>query len=209
MDIRSYKNIIFDLGGVILDIDPHKTVDSFAHYVYKNPNAKANSLYQKIVDGNLLMDYEKGTIDDNEFRTLLCQKLDIEISDEQFDNAFNAMLLNYTKARIDLLLNLAKTHNLYLLSNTCHIHYIFYNNLLKREFGLSDLSVLFKKIFLSFEMGVRKPSANIYHQLIEQADIKPNESVFIDDNELNVQTATSVGIQSIHKPAQVDLINLF
>lgn len=209
MNIQSYSNIIFDLGGVILDIDPHKTVDAFAKHVYKKPNSEANHLYQKIVDGTLLMDYEKGNISDNEFRTALCQKLDIEITDEQFDDAFNAMLLNYTRERLDLLLKLSEHHNLFLLSNTCSIHYAWYNNLIRKEYGIDGLSVLFKKMFLSFEMGMRKPDVKIYRTVLEQAGIDATDSVFIDDSEPNVLAAQSAGIHGIHKPASVDLIDIF
>jgi len=209
MDIRSYKNIIFDLGGVILNIDPQKTVDAFAHQVYKNHNAEISHLYQKIVEGTLLIEYEKGNIDDHDFRASLCQKLDIELSTEQFDAAFNAMLLNYTKERIDLILSLSKTHNVYLLSNTCHIHYEFYNNLIRKEFGLNGLTDLFKKMFLSFEMGLRKPDVNIYRTLLEEAGIDAADSVFIDDSEPNVRGAQMAGITGIHKPANIDLISIF
>lgn len=209
MDIKSYKNIILDLGGVIIDIDPLKAVEAFANYAYKAGNGDINQLYEKIVTGTLLMDYEKGKVSDDEFRSALNHRLDLELSDMKFDEAFNALLLDYTTDRLKLLTELKKTHNIYLLSNTCHIHYQFYNNLLKEKYGYADLKDLFDKTFLSFEMGLRKPDTKIYKTALDQAHIKAEETIFIDDSLQNVEAAEVVGIKGLHKPQEVDLVSLF
>ena len=209
MDIRSYKNIIFDLGGVIIDIDPEKAVEAFAKHVYKTQSPNGRQLYNKIVNGMLLMDYEKGEINDAQFRSALNERLDITLSDEDFDRAFNALLLDYTQERLRLLESLKKTHKIFLLSNTCHIHFVHYNQLLKDKYGYSDLSDLFDRMFLSFEMGMRKPDTRIFQKVIDAAAINPGESVFIHDSLQNVEAARSVGLGGFHKPQEVDLITIF
>jgi epoxide hydrolase-like predicted phosphatase len=209
MDIKSYKNIIFDLGGVIIDIDPLKAVEAFASYVYKAGNGDVKQLYEKIVNGTLLMDYEKGNINDEEFRNALNDRLDINLTNEKFDEAFNALLLDYTPERLQLLTELKKSHNIYLLSNTCHIHFEYYNNLLKEKYGYSDLKDLFDQAFVSFEMGLRKPDTKIYKTVLEQANLKAEESIFIDDSLQNVEAAEMVGIKGYHKPQEVDLVTIF
>lgn len=209
MDIKSYKNIIFDLGGVIIDIDPLKAVEAFANYAYKEGNGDINQMYDRIVNGTLLMDYEKGKISDADFRNALNDKLDLELSDEKFDEAFNALLLDYTSDRLKLLTELKKSHSIYLLSNTCHIHYQFYNNLLKTKYGYSDLKDLFDQTFLSFEMGMRKPDVKIYNTVLDQAKLNPAETIFIDDSLQNIEAAEIVGIKGYHKPQEVDLVTLF
>lgn len=209
MDIKSYKNIIFDLGGVIIDIDPLKAVEAFANYAYKEGNGDINQMYEKIVNGTLLMDYEKGKINDADFRVALNDKLDLELSDKKFDEAFNALLLDYTSERLKLLIELKKTHNIYLLSNTCHIHYQHYNNLLKEKYGFSDLKDVFHKTYLSFEMGLRKPDIKIYKMVLEDAKINAEDTIFIDDSLQNVEAAEMSGIKGLHKPQEVDLVTLF
>src|SRR6056297_1994298 len=209
IDIRSYKNIIFDLGGVIIDIDPEKAVEAFAKHVYKAHSPNGQQLYNKIVNGTLLMDYEKGEINDAQFRSALNERLDITLADEAFDRAFNALLLDYTQERLRLLESLKKTHNIFLLSNTCHIHFVHYNQLLKDKYGYSDLSALFDRMFLSFEMGLRKPDIRIFNQVIKETGINPAESVFIDDSLQNVEAARSAGLGGLHKPQEVDLTTIF
>jgi FMN phosphatase YigB (HAD superfamily) len=209
MNLQNVKNIIFDLGGVILDIDPNKTVKAFASHLYKKPETELRQLYTKIVEGVHLIDYEKGKTSDAEFRSQLCHKLDVNLSDDQFDKAFNAMLLDYTDERISLLQDLGKKFNLYLLSNTCHIHYLWYNNLLQANYDVEELSVLFKKTYLSFEMGMRKPDLKIYQTVLNDAGLVAEETVFIDDSLQNVKAAEAVGIKGIHKPATTDLVTLF
>ena len=155
------------------------------------------------------MDYEKGKINDKDFRVALNDKLDLELSEDKFDEAFNAMLLDYTSKRLDLLVNLKKTHKIFLLSNTCHIHFQFYNNLLKSKYGYSDLKNMFDQTFLSFELGLRKQDTKIYKTVLEKANINPEETVFIDDSLQNIEAAEIVGIKGIHKPQELDLVSLF
>ena len=209
MDIRAYKNIIFDLGGVIIDIDPGKAVDAFAKHIYKTQSPYGKLLYNKIVNGTLLMDYEKGLIDDAQFRDALNDRLDIALTDHEFDRAFNALLLDYTPERLSMLESLKKTHKIFLLSNTCHIHFVHYNKLLREKYGYNDLSDLFEKMFLSYEMGMRKPDTRFFNQVIKEAGIKPAESVFIDDSLQNVEAARSVGLGGLHKPQEVELTTVF
>ncbi len=208
MNIRSYQNVIFDLGGVIIDIDPQRAVDAFAHHVYKKNAGNVAELYNKIVEGTLLMDYEKGLIDDGMFREKLNEKLEIQLSDEVFDEAFNALLIDYKAPRLKIIEELRKNHKVYLLSNTCHIHYQFYNRLLIDKYGYTDLSDLFEKMYLSFEMGMRKPDTRIFKEVIKDAGLNPKETVFVDDSLQNIEAARAAGLTGIHKPQNIELTSI-
>ncbi len=208
MNIRSYQNIIFDLGGVIIDIDPQRAVDAFANHVYKKNTGNIAELYDKIVEGTLLMDYEKGLIDDKAFREKLNEKLEIELSDNTFDEAFNALLIDYKMPRLKAIESLRKNHRVFLLSNTCHIHYQFYNRLLMDKYGYKDLSDLFEKMYLSFEMGMRKPDTRIFKEVIKDAGLKPEHTVFVDDSLQNIEAARAAGLAGIHKPQNIELTSI-
>src|SRR5579872_3080509 len=112
------KNIIFDLGGVIINIDYKLTSLAFNKLGAKN----FDQAYSQMSQNKLFDDFETGKISSEVFRKLLKEKLQLSISDEQFDNAWNAMLLDIPIKRLLLIKELKKSYKVYLLSNTNDIH---------------------------------------------------------------------------------------
>lgn len=188
----SMKNIIFDLGNVIIDIDFSRTFKALA--------ALSNNLSwedgERIVkEKQLWVNYEKGLLSDQQFRDALRQELNIIATDEQIDVAFNALLLDIDPRRIELLKRLRKKYKIFVLSNTSHIHIIDVEKILFRCTGEKHLADLFDHLFLSYEMGKVKPHVDIYEAVLAQAGIEAHETLFLDDMLVNLEGAATLGIQ--------------
>ena len=214
-NLDGIKNIIFDLGGVLLNIDFEKTFDAFEALGIKN----SRGLHDRADVMKLFLELECGKVERTEFlrRFRDAGKLSSPsdkdrfgwISDEQIISAFNALLLDYPPERIRLVQELNKKYRVFLLSNTNAIHVEYYNSMLKREFGIENLDHLMEKAFYSNDLGCRKPDKEIYLKVLQQADIKAEETLFIDDNEENVRAAESLGIRAIKVDKKKTVIEVF
>ena len=87
--------------------------------------------------------------------------------------------------------------------------FLHYNQLIRDKYGYKNLADLFEKLFLSFEMGMRKPDPRIFRKVVQVTGINPSESVFIDDSRQNVEAAKSIGLAGVHKPQEIDLTEIF
>ncbi|MEO6903200.1 MAG: HAD family phosphatase [Bacteroidia bacterium] len=192
IDINNYKNIIFDLGGVILNIDYNLTVKAFAQLTTSN----FDSLFSKAKQTNLFDLFEKGEITPVEFRKKLRSQLNCELADEAVDDCWNALLLDLPIERLHLLQKLASKHRIFLLSNTNEIHINRFNIYLKERFNVADLSTYFEKVYLSYEVGMRKPDEEIFYKVLNDNNLKPEETLFIDDSEQHIQAAKKIGINT-------------
>ncbi|MBE9467833.1 MAG: HAD family phosphatase [Bacteroidetes bacterium] len=191
-NFKNIKNIIFDLGGVVLNIDSQLSIDAFANILGEN-NVEFVRKYNKF---NLLYRLETGEITPKQFREALRQIIPQKISNEQIDTAWNSMLLDFPKERIDLLKELKKKYRTFLLSNTNKIHYISYTQKLNDEFGIKNLSDLFEKEYMSFQLNMRKPGKEIFYHVLEQNNLLTNETLFIDDTKENIESAKQIGIDA-------------
>lgn len=212
-NLNGVKNIIFDLGGVLLNIDFKKTFDAFAALGIEN----AHAINDRPEVWQLFLDLECGKVEKREFlrrfRGLVSPSLPKEglgwISDDQITSAFNALLLDYPPERIRLVQELSKKYRVFLLSNTNAIHVEYYNEMLSREFGIENLDQLMEKAFYSNELGCRKPDKEIYQKVLKLADIKAEETLFIDDNEENVKAAEELGIKAIKVDEEYTVMGVF
>jgi glucose-1-phosphatase len=119
------------------------------------------------------------------------------LSDAEIDKAWNAILLDIPAERIELIKKIRQKYPIYLLSNTNNIHIKASNDYLKKAHGISHLDQLFDQLFLSYEMGMWKPDVEIYNSVLKQIKLQPNEVLFLDDNLKNIETANTLGIQTI------------
>jgi epoxide hydrolase-like predicted phosphatase len=203
MTVKSIKNIIFDLGDVILNIDIPKTIDAFSE-LSGLPDVKLQELFEK---NELFRKFETGNLDEDGFRNLIRGVLEMqELEDAVIDKAWNTLLLDIPSARIELLKTLAKRYNLYLLSNTSSIHIREVNRILQTTHQIENLDQLFKKVYLSYELGVMKPDASIYLKVLEDAGIEADDTLFLDDNPANVAAANQLGIHIIHVQKPVTIL---
>ena len=143
---NKYKNIIFDLGGVILNIDYDITAKAFE----KLGISQFHKLFSKAEQNQTFDLYEKGLISSDEFRDILQKAVTTPVSKETIDDTWNAMLLDLPPARLDLLKKMKNTHRTFLLSNTNEIHIQCFSKSLQQQIGVSDISDYVEKVYLSY-----------------------------------------------------------
>jgi glucose-1-phosphatase len=193
----SVKNLIFDLGGVILDLSVDKTLQAVADL----SNLDKKEVTKRYVSGEGFLLYEKGLISEEEFRDYVRKTYSVTASDEQVDTAWNAMLLGLPYAKLEMLQRLMKDYQVYLLSNTNTIHLRHIHEvMLPPVAGVSSLDPYFHKTYYSHLMNKRKPDADIFLQVLEENNLTASETVFLDDNLQNVEGAIAVGIKGVHVP---------
>lgn len=196
----SVKNLVFDLGGVILDLAVDQTIQAFANLAGISID-KATSIFHTSPEFNL---YEKGGMTDQAFRDFLKSAYLPGASDAQVDNAWNQMLRGIPEQKLELLETLKKDFNVLLLSNTNEIHLSYINSkLLPKE--AKSLDQYFHKAYYSHRMLKRKPDAEIFEQVLDENKLRPEQTLFLDDNLMNIKGAESVGIKTVHV-ASPDLI---
>ena len=153
---------------------------------------------------------DTGKITLAEFRQAIRNFAQMNIADEQIDEAWCDMLLDFPEENAELLRKLQTDgYKLYLLSNTNEMHIDYYTKYLKKQFGRDLLSELFDRTFYSHEIGYRKPNREAYEYVLKTENLKPAETLFIDDLEHNVIGARQTGMQAYHHPKGDRLVNLF
>lgn len=201
MNLNIINNIIFDFGGVIIDLDFSRTEEAFR----KLGIADFMGVGNQGVGGDLYIKFEKGLITPTEFRSELKRRAGRDIPDFLLDDAWNALLLDIPVQRIKMLERLKAKYNIMLLSNSNQIHYDYYNMRLQQQHGYSSLDRIFHQTFFSFNMKLYKPDEGIYWEMIRTSGIIPEESVFIDDNEVNLVGAAKTGLQVLHSPQNIEI----
>lgn len=188
------KNIIFDLGGVILNINYQLTIQAFhelgaTHFVQdftKNP------------EHAFFIDFEIGKITSQQFRDSLRECLYLDVQDEVLDKAWNALLLDFPVERLALLQDLKQQYRTFLFSNTNAIHVDEVFNILQRQHQINSLAAFFEKEYYSHILGARKPHAEGYLAILQENNLQPAETVFVDDLYANILGAQKVGLHTIH-----------
>lgn len=186
--------LIFDLGNVIVDIDYRKSLELIKKELPENHHDKTELFY--LTDFH--KKYEKGEINSITFRNEVRDFFQQDWNDEKIDDLWNSLLKNIPSERIDLIAKLKEKFTLGILSNTNEIHIDAVYRMLHKDFGLENFDSLFHHVFLSHEMGLSKPSSEIYLTMLDQLGAKPERVVFFDDLEANVKGAASIGIQAVH-----------
>ena len=191
--MKSKKALLFDLGNVLLPIDLSLTFQAFSQL---STSFNPQEIQEKIINEGLWLGYEAGLLNDDEFRSLLRDKLAMNCSNEEFDQAFSALLLDFPSNIYSFLEDLTSDFDLYLLSNTSVIHSRIFLNIPLGPHG-ENLFGLFKRAHFSYEMGFVKPNPLIYQQVLRENNLKADQVVFFDDNAANIVSAAKLGIDSI------------
>ena len=186
------KNIIFDLGGVLLDIDYHKTASAFTSLGVK----EFDTLYSQANANQLFEALETGAISEDAFYQSLQGYCRPETSRQQMQSAWNAILLNFRKESLTVLDQLKAKYNIYLLSNTNSIHLTAFNQILLEQTGNPSLDGYFIKSYYSHIIQLRKPYLATYEWVLQDAHIVAGETLFIDDSINNIKGAMEAGIQT-------------
>lgn len=189
--LNGVKNIVFDLGGVLLNIDPKRTIEAFGNLGMEQLVGERGLTY----DHSIFYRMEQGQLTPDEFRKGVQNLLPNAVSFAEIDTAWTAMLLDIPAIRVQLLKKLRKDFRIYLFSNTNAIHVDKFHADF-RDLHDFEMSALFDKDFYSNEIGYRKPSLESFHEIIRLSGINPEESLFIDDAHANVEAAQKVGLKT-------------
>ena len=191
--MQNIKNIIFDYGNVIFSLDFLKGQQAWNDLGISNPG----QFYGHKVQDPVFDAFERGEISPADFRSHIRQKIgNPKLTDQQIDHAWNSLLIGITEGNHELLLDLKTKYRTFLLSNINPIHYDYIMKYLKTEFGFDDNEHLFEKTYYSHLVGKRKPNAEIFEQVLNENNLNPAETLFIDDTPLHLATAQKLGIQT-------------
>jgi HAD superfamily hydrolase (TIGR01509 family) len=193
--VDNVKNIIFDLGGVIMDIDVKQTLHAFSGLGLKN----IHEYFGHGFAASFFSDHEAGRISDEEFLGEIKKLLSGETSDEALVDAWNALLLRFPPERIELLRELKSRYRLFLFSNTNAIHYKKFSRIYQDSFG-GKLEDLFEKAYYSHSLGHRKPDILGYEVIIKENHLDPKQTLFVDDALMNVEGAIKAGLKGLYLP---------
>jgi FMN phosphatase YigB (HAD superfamily) len=191
--INGIKHIIFDLGGVILNIDYLLTEKAFIDCGVTNFGELYSQMSQSAVFDNL----ETGKMERAAFIAAMQQASSIPLTEAQILNAWNAMLLDFPVRRLQILQQLRLYYDLFLLSNTNELHEEFFNDILMRSHGIPNIGVFFDKVYFSHRVGLRKPGKEIFQRILDENGLKAEATLFIDDSPQHIATAKQLGIQTI------------
>lgn len=189
---KETKAIFFDLGGVIVDLDWKLCVNNFKEIGVPNMDDLISTTLQR----GFILDYELGLITAEEFRDKIRENALQPVTDEQIDYAWTSLLVSIPPAKLDLLIKLKKKYKVYMLSNTNTLSYQY---CLDNMFNVDGHSVneYFDKCFLSFQMHLNKPNADIFEAVLADRGLIAEECLFLDDGIHNVETAAKIGFKTM------------
>jgi putative hydrolase of the HAD superfamily len=202
--MQKFKNIIFDLGGVILDVDYNLTRIAFE----KLGVIDFDEMYSQANADKLFRKLETGEITDDIFYKEFNGCTGLHLSDEEIRKAWNAMLLSFREKSLQFLERIRPKYKTYLLSNTNYVHIAAFKETLHQQIGVKTLEEYFDQAFYSCEIGLRKPDPACYDWVLKNVEIEPAETLFIDDSLHNIEGAKKAGLQTIHLLPNVKIEDL-
>lgn len=202
-NLTGIRNIIFDFGRVLLNINPLLTQTALLNLGFRpdsnNKGAKDDEIVQQL---------ESGRISGKEFVDTVLAVTAEGTTAEQVISAWNAMLLDFPEHHLNTLKELKKKYRIFLLSNSNEIHFESYATDFRNKYGF-ELSDVFDKMWFSYQIGIIKPEPEIFRFVLKDAGLDPSETLFIDDTLVHVEAARSVGINAYHLAGDEDISDLF
>jgi len=190
--MSSIKNILFDLGGVFLDINYQLTEKAFIDLGISDFGQRFNQQFSN----TLFEDLETGKIDPSTFYNRFRAETGTLLTDEAIETAWNALLLDFPGERLEWLEEIKKKYPVYLYSNTNLIHYQCFMRIFEEKFEGKNFNAYFRKAYYSHELGLRKPYPSSYTRIMELEQLNPAETLFIDDTLKNINGAKEAGLQT-------------
>jgi len=197
------KNIIFDLGGVIMDIDVKQTLNAFSRLGIKN----IHEFFGHGFAASFFSDHEAGRISDEEFLKEIKKLLTGELADEAVIEAWNALLLKFPPERIALIKELKSSYRLFLFSNTNAIHHEKFSQIYRESFS-GELEDLFEKAYFSHVLGHRKPETGGFELILKENGLDPEKTLFVDDALMNVEGAIKAGLKGLYLPPGIYITDI-
>ena len=201
--MQPVQNIVFDFGNVLFDLD----LASIGREIQKLVGPRYEDVYRQLRQGRVFELYETGGLSIEEFIDAIRFAGDATLSPEQITAAWNSIFIGMPRERFDMLLQLRRQYKVFLLSNINDLHATWIDAYMVREHGIPDFqSRYFDGVYYSHLIRLRKPNADIYEYLLADAELAPEETVFIDDLEENVAAAERLGIHGVVKTPELDIM---
>lgn len=194
MNLSTFDTIIFDLGGVVINLDYQKTTHAFEALGLEN----FGEMYSQAAQTGLFDDFEKGKSSIPYFLNKLIDFLPTGTTANQVVEAWNAMILDFPKENLQLLEELKLSHRTFLLSNTNEIHIQKVHQHLQLVSPHKTLHPYFETVYFSSDVKMRKPDKEIFEFVLKENNLNPATTLFIDDTEQHILGAQKVGIQTYH-----------
>jgi putative hydrolase of the HAD superfamily len=186
------KHIIFDLGGVIINLDIPRTIAEFN----KLSERPFETIYTQLQQTPIFDEFDKGQVSEEIFFEEIKRLLQVPVTNRQLLDAWNAMLLDFPAHRLELLKTLKTKYRLFLLSNTNETHVAEFEKQLQLAHGYKNLEPFFEKVYYSCRINMRKPDTEIFEFVLNENKLKPEETLFIDDSPQHIEGALKSGIRA-------------
>jgi glucose-1-phosphatase len=203
-EVKNIQNIIFDLGGVIINLDIPKTIAEFN----KISQVKFEDIYTQAHQSDLFNLFDKGVISPEDFFEGIRKEIRYTGNEDKLIFAWNAMLLDVPGKRLETLVKAKQNYNTFLLSNTNEPHVAVFERNLYQQHGVKNFEDYFDKVYYSCRMNMRKPDKEIFEFVLDSNNLDPAETVFIDDSIQHVKGAGECGINSYLLPKNMEVHDL-
>ena len=202
--MNTQSPIIFDLGGVILNLDYNLTISAFKKLGLVN----FEEMYTQASQTNLFNDYETGQISSQHFINLLLTYMPAGTSPNKVVHAWNQMILDVPAERLKLLDELNKKRRIFLLSNTNELHLQAVVRSLAKTTNRT-LDSYFEKVYYSHILKLRKPNKEVFDLVCKEQNLTVSDTMFIDDTIGHIDGAKAFGLQGVHLEKGIKLETLF
>ncbi len=190
IDLSTVDTIIFDLGGVVVNLDINRTIEAFKKLGIHN----AENWITPGLHADIFLKLEVGKISEDQFYEGIRELAGLELTDEEIKEAWCAMLINLPLGRVKIIEQLKENYNVLLLSNTNIVHLECFDGFAQ---GYSSMSELFHNVYYSFLMHDHKPNVSLFRTVIEKENLIPAKTLFIDDTQANIVAGRNAGMQAI------------
>ncbi|MCM1293108.1 MAG: HAD family phosphatase [Bacteroides sp.] len=197
------KNLLFDLGGVIMNIRRRSCVEAFERLGMKD----ADTLLGEYEQSGVFAGIENGSLSPEQFHDEIRRIIGRDVTDKEIDDAFCAFLIGIPTNRLDALEEYHKHFRCYVLSNT---NPIMWNSKIASEFRKQghNIDYYFDGTVTSFEVKAMKPDPKIFEAVVEKYGIKPEETLFLDDSNANCEAAERIGFKTLHVAPGTEMYDL-
>lgn len=194
IDLKGIRNIVLDLGGVLLDLDVNRSIELLSELGLPGEE-NLDIVFSKYP---FFLKFETGRINSEEFIDALSAQLGDHTPKEKIIEAWNAMILGFQPDIIKLLTRLREEYRLFLLSNTNVLHEVYYNDILRLKHGIPNLTDIFEKVYYSHDVNMRKPDHEIFQHVLADSRLNASETLYVDDTEIHVKAAMDLGMHAFH-----------
>ncbi len=205
VNFSSINAIIFDLGGVLFDINYQNTADAFAKLGMNN----FVSAYSQAQQNQLFDEFEKGNVSNEIFRNFIRENISHQLLDEEIDAAWCAMLIGMEPIKFETLKKVGAHFPIFLLSNTNAIHLPKVHEMIAQKTPENSLEKSFLHCYFSNQIHLRKPDAAAFEIILQENNLQPENTLFLDDSIQHIVGAQKIRLQAIHITSEMNTEKIF